>query len=200
MTSSSRRDFIRGLSAMLGGVAASSVLAGNALAVAQAYAPGSGEIIKAGKVFSVKELTLLAAICQIVLPKTDTPGAADVDTHGFIDNQLFHCYSKMQQQKMKALLALIDHSAKRRHHNGFLELLPDAQHVLLSELDCGEAEFTTTQRQDFKSLKQLICFGYYTSEVGASQELRYQAIPGGFKGSVAYKTKDKAWGSLGLRY
>ncbi|MDU0353713.1 hypothetical protein RS130_07055 [Paraglaciecola aquimarina] len=45
-------------------------------------------------------------------------------------------------------------------------------------------------------LKALIVFGYFTSEVGATQALNYQAVPGGFKGSIPCDENTKSWGSI----
>jgi hypothetical protein len=36
--------------------------------------------------------------------------------------------------------------------------------------------------------------------VGASEELVYLAMPGGFKGSIPYKSIGKAWGSMRSYY
>lgn len=53
--------------------------------------------------------------------------------------------------------------------------------------------FTENDRKLFKQFKALVTFGYYTSEIGASQELAYLAIPGGYKGNFKFKDVGKAW-------
>ena len=199
-TEKTRRDFLKGLSTIIGGVAAGSLLTGNAISVAMAYSPNVDSTINDGKVFSQKQLVQLRDICAIVIPKTDTLGAADIDTHGFIDNQLFHCFNKHKQAAMKQVLNDIDNQATKSSQKIFTELPYDDQFTLLTALDTGAAPFDEAQRIEFKKLKRLICFGYYTSEVGASQELRYVAVPGGYKGSIPYKNTDASWGSNGLFY
>jgi len=194
----SRRNFLKGLTTMLGSVAVGSLLTGNAISVAMAYAPSSDMTFTDGKVFNKNHLMLLKEICSIVIPKTDTLGAAEVDTHGFIDNQLFHCHTKEEQENVIALLNLIDTSAKQYRLKPFIKLTSNQQFQLLTDLDLGEQNFNQKQRADFKLLKQYICFGYYTSEVGATQELRYDPVPGGFKGSVPYKNSDPSWATRGL--
>ncbi len=194
----SRRHFLKGLTTMLGGVAVSSLVTGNAISVAMAYAPNSESILVDGKIFNKYQLILLKKICSIVIPKTDTLGAADVDTHGFIDNQLFHCHSKEDQNTASALLTLIESSAQQQDSKSFIKLTSDQQFQLLTDLDLGQKSFDQTQRADFKLLKQYICFGYYTSAVGATQELRYDPVPGGFKGSIPYEKSDPTWATRGL--
>jgi len=195
----SRRKFIKGLSIILGGTVASGLLTGNAYAVAMTYSPTQSHST-AGKIFTVEQLKLLEYVCAIVIPKTATLGAAEVDTHGFIDSQLYHCHSKQTQNKIMALLTDIDEMALSAHSAAFIKLSYDQQFSLLTKLDIGDKPFSQAQRTDFKSLKQLICFGYYTSEVGASQELRFDAIPGGFKGSIPYSKDQASWGSNALFY
>ncbi|WDE00815.1 gluconate 2-dehydrogenase subunit 3 family protein [Thalassomonas actiniarum] len=196
----SRREFLSDLSKIIGTAAATSLLTPNAISVAMAYSPAPGNITQDGKVFTRAELNCLKQVCATVIPRTQTPSAADVDTHGFIDNQLYHCYGKEKQQEALATLALIEQQAIKRYSGTFVQLTPTQQFQLLTDLDSAQQAFTTAQQTQFKSLKSLICFGFYTSEAGASQELRYQAIPGGFKGSIPYKPSDKSWGSLGLGY
>jgi len=194
----SRRRFLKGLTTMLGGATVGSMLTGNAISVAMAYVPSSDSILTDGKVFNKAQLTLLKQICAIVIPKTETLGAAEVDTHGFIDNQLFHCHSKAQQKRAIELLNLINRTAEKSFSTLFLNINADQQFNLLTELDRGELRFDQTQREAFKELKRFICFGYYTSEVGATQELRYDPVPGGFKGSIPYKSSDPSWSTRGL--
>jgi len=205
ISNESRRKFVRGLSMLVGSTAATAFLSAKSLSVAMAHSFESGssliaEPVSDGKIFKLSQLKQLKNICAIVIPKTDTPGAAEVNTHGFIDNQLFHCYEKAEQEKAIQLLALIDDVAQQQFSLSFTALSKAQQFELLTELDLGKNNFDNEQRADFKSLKQLICFGYYTSEVGASQELRYLAVPGGYKGSIPYKDSDASWGSQGLMY
>ena len=42
-------------------------------------------------------------------------------------------------------------------------------------------------------IKQLTLWGYFSSEIGATQALRYVAIPGKYEGCIPYKKGDKAW-------
>ena len=194
----SRRHFLKDFTTMLGAVAVGSLVTGNAISVAMAYVPSNDKILNDGKIFNKNQLILLKQICSIVIPKTDTLGAAEVDTHGFIDNQLYHCHTKEDQNTVLALLTLIDSCAKKQGSNSFIKLTSKQQFQLLTELDLGEHSFDQIQRADFKLLKQYICFGYYTSEVGATQELRYETVPGGFKGSIPYKKSDPTWATRGL--
>lgn len=45
----------------------------------------------------------------------------------------------------------------------------------------------------FSLMKQLTLLGYFTSEVGATQALRYVPVPGKYEGCISYKKGDRAW-------
>ncbi|MCX6949827.1 MAG: gluconate 2-dehydrogenase subunit 3 family protein, partial [Opitutae bacterium] len=45
----------------------------------------------------------------------------------------------------------------------------------------------------FKLYKQLTLLGYFTSEIGATQALRYLEVPGAYRGNDPYRKGDRAW-------
>ena len=45
----------------------------------------------------------------------------------------------------------------------------------------------------FRMMKELTILGYFTSEIGATQALRYVAVPGRYEGCVPYTKGEKAW-------
>jgi len=194
----SKRGFLFGLSRLVGAAAAVQLLGGNAISTALAYSPNPHSSEHAGKLFSQAEMLLLRDICTQVIPKTATAGAAEVDTHGFIDNQLYSCYQREDQQKVSSVLLKIEQVAMQRYHQPFSSTTTTEQYALLTDLEKPANGFDDSDRSHFKFLKSQIVFGYYTSEVGASQELEYSAVPGGFKGSIPYDSVGKAWGSLGI--
>jgi hypothetical protein len=48
-------------------------------------------------------------------------------------------------------------------------------------------------RAFWRTMKELTLLGYYTSEPGATQELRYAASPGRFEGCVPLERIGRAW-------
>lgn len=196
----SRRRFFGRLSAVVGSVAAVQLLGGNAISNALAYTPRPDSANSDGKLFRQQEMQILRDICAQVIPQTATPGAAEVDTHGFIDNQLFHCYGATEQQQVKSILSKIERISRQRYGQAFNDADQAQQLTLLEELEKPAGGFSQQDRANFKVLKGQIVFGYYTSEVGASEELAYLAIPGDFTGSIPYKSVGKAWGSMRSYY
>ena len=192
----SKRQFLRGLTALMGTAAVSPFISGDALAVAFSYQPKSTSALQAGKLFTLKQMQILHDICAVVLPRTDTPSAAELDVHGFLDHQLSVCYDQENQQQALAIVDKINDQSKSHFSKTFIELTSSIQQDLLIALEAEKLGFTAQDKQAFKALKSLLVFGFFTTEIGATQALNYQAVPGGFKGSVAYSSLKKSWGSL----
>lgn len=195
-----KRQFITGLGRCFGlglvTVISTNLISNNALAFALNYQAKPLTALSKGKLFSLNEMKLLADICALTIPATQTPSAADIDTHGFIDNQLFYCASKSEQHQIIATLIMIEQTAKAHYQQDFRRLDEKDKIQLLTTIEQGKSPYSPKHRAAIKQLKALICFGYYTSEVGASHELIYQKIPGGFKGSITYKKGQAGYGSL----
>jgi len=192
----SRRQLLRGLTALIGASAAAQLTSGNALAEAFSYKAKESTTAYAGKVFSKNQMITVATICAVVLPKTDTPSAAELDVHGFIDHQLATCHSKSQQQQALHIVDEIDRKSLQHFSKIFIHLKLDQQTPLLIAIEASELDFSLKHKEQFKTLKSLLVFGYFTTEIGATQALNYQAVPGGFKGSIPYDSVGKSYGSL----
>lgn len=139
------------------------------------------------------ELALLRELGEIIIPTTDTPGAIAAGVHDFINHYLVYCASPTEQQGLLTGLKRINDSAKTRFKKPFLSASKQQQIALLTNMEKASDGFTADDRKFFKQLKALVTFGYYTSEIGATQELAYLAIPGGYKGNFKFKQVGKAW-------
>ena len=141
------------------------------------------------------QLETLRHICMQTIPSTDTPGAAEVNCHQFIDQQLEVVFNELDQQKSMMLLDKIRSVSNLFGAAAFEYLSPHKQLLLLQDLEAAKDPFGCADLQAFKLLKGLIVFGYYTSEEGATQELNYVAMPDGFKGSVPLSRIKSAYSS-----
>ncbi|CAD5287587.1 conserved exported hypothetical protein [Alteromonas sp. 38] len=188
-----RRDLIKNLATICGVAAANSMVSMPALASAKAF--GEKQSGKSPTLFSGDNLAILRQICALTIPATDTPGAAEVNCHLFIDHQLSTVYSSEQQQSAINVMSAIDLASEEINKQSFVNADKTSQLALLSMLEASKAPFSETLRSDFKTIKGLIVFGYYTSQIGATKELTYLAVPGGFKGSVPLTAVGSAFSS-----
>lgn len=132
---------------------------------------------------------LISEIAEIIIPKTDTPGAKETGVPGFIDLMLKDVYSKEDQDRFMKGLAEFDEAAKKEHGDPFIELGPEQKAAFVKKVhdEAVAAEKATTpapKRPFILMTKELTMVGFFTSEVGATQVLQYVAVPGSYKGCI----------------
>ena len=69
---------------------------------------------------------------------------------------------------------------------------------MLTEIDKEQKDYNKNKKPEdsnhyFSLMKQLTLLGYFTSEIGCTQALRYEAVPGRYEGCIPYTKGDKAW-------
>jgi hypothetical protein len=172
-----RRDAVRNISLMLGGVLTAELSAGL-----------QGQVLNTGAPLAVNpgQEALLAEAADTILPTTDTPGAKAAGVEKFIVRVLRDCYRPETQNRFYEGLARLDAAGRTAHGRSFTELTPAEKHgVLLAA--------TKSDKAFFLLLKQLTVAGYFTSEIGATKALAYLPIPGRFHGETPLQPGQKAW-------
>jgi hypothetical protein len=139
------------------------------------------------------ELALTGVLAELIIPQTDTPGALAVNAHHTVDHLLAVCTPAPEQASFRAGLARLDAVALAQAGKRFSALPATRQVALLQALDTGSAPFTADDRTFFRQLKGLVAFAYYTSEAGASRELAYLPVPGGFNGHLKVTPSTRTW-------
>lgn len=190
---SARRAFLKKLSLAVGATAAATLATDSRMAQAFHFHQLEGSEKRNHALFNDQQKAVLFEVCDAILPRTDTASATEVDCHRFIEHQLVHCHSKEEQDNCVNTLNLIESRAQKIKKQSFTSLDNDQQQQLLTQIEKLDG-VTSEQKQQFTFLKMLLVFGYFTSEVGATQALNYQPVPGGFKGSIPYSKDSKAWG------
>jgi hypothetical protein len=79
-----------------------------------------------------------------------------------------------------------------------MKATPEQRKELLTVVDKEQKSYNENKKEGdpnhyFALMKQLTLLGYFTSEIGATQALRYVAVPGRYEGCIPYKKGDKAW-------
>lgn len=132
---------------------------------------------------------LVSEVAEIIIPKTDTPGAKDTGVPGFIDLILKDVYSKEDQDRYLEGLKAFDDEAKKEYGSAFLDLDEGqrAAYVKKAHDAAVEAEHATSpapKRPFILMTKELTMLGFFTSEPGATKVLQYIAVPGAYKGCI----------------
>ena len=150
------------------------------------------------RAFSSAQGEMIATIVQHIIPATDTPGARDVGAHRFVDVMMAEYYAAPDRERFAAGLTDLDARAKRAHGRTFLRTDDSGQRALLTALDAetfAPVAPATPNRETpwFRTMKELTLLAYYTSEVGATKELRYESIPGRYHGCIPLAQVGRTW-------
>lgn len=152
--------------------------------------------------FNVPQAAIISEVAEIILPKTDTPGAKDVGVPAFIDLILKDCYQKEDQDRFISGLTEFDNGAEQEFGDKFMDLEADQQQAYVKKLhDAAIETESTTQpapkRPFILMMKELTMLGFFTSQVGATQVLQYDPVPGAYKGCIPLKEAGtgKTWAS-----
>lgn len=140
--------------------------------------------------FTSDRFQLLARLSDIMIPITDTPGALAAEVPQYIDRLFSDWASEKTKLEINSSLDALNENAITKHSRAFLSLKDSQQEGVLSafEASCfdettplsdGDAESQNAAvKSGYKTLKKLIFRGYYHSEIGSTEELQYQLIPG----------------------
>jgi hypothetical protein len=139
--------------------------------------------------FSEEQAGIVSEVAEIIIPKTDTPGAKDTGVPGFIDLVLKDVYGKEDQEFFLNSLKAFNEEAQKEHGDPFLELDAEQQTAFVKKAHNAaiEAERNTKpapKRPFILTMKELTMLGFFTSEVGATQVLQYDPVPGAYKGCI----------------
>ncbi|OBP16052.1 Twin-arginine translocation pathway signal [Rheinheimera sp. SA_1] len=169
--------------------------------------------------FSTSDIALLDEIAETILPKTSTPGAKDAGCGAQMAVQITDCYNATEQGWFVDGLKQLRARSQQDYKLDFMQLSKEQRHQLLVKLDAeakarnaeiyASANDSTNSRKKssanagksvadntphyFTLFKQLTLFVFFTSKVGATEVLRYSAIPGKYEGALPYKKGDRAW-------
>jgi gluconate 2-dehydrogenase gamma chain len=156
--------------------------------------------------FNEEQAATLAEITEIIIPKTDTPGAKDAGVPGFIDSMLKEVYSKEEQDKFISGLKEFDAEAEKEYGDHFINCKGEDQVALFKKHhDAAVSALGTggptgwwntgggADKPFVLKVKELTLLGFFTSEPGATQVLQYNQVPGPFQGCVPLSQVGKAW-------
>ena len=175
-----RREFIGFLASACAGLLSADVLAGT---LPTARKPGGP--VREGQILSEDQMRLLRGFVEVIIPQTDTPGAAATDTHGFIDDQLANCQAPEEAKRFIADFDKAGILIEQRWNTAYSELPVQDQQMVMTAIAHNTEPFDSLAEDFFQRLKSLTLLGYYSSKAGASEELVYLPLAGGYDGTYS---------------
>mgnify|MGYP001804337018 CR=1 FL=1 len=176
-----RRDILKASALFLG----YSLVGGTSLAVLNGCQAEKGDNWKPS-FFTEDEIALIAEVSERIIPKTDTPGAKDALVDRYIDEAVNNNFKPEEQVRFKSSLAVFDQLANESFQKKFVELTNvQMDEVLHKMVDASKSEESSAIMQKaFPTFKSLVVAGFFTSEIGATQALVHDPIPGPYQGCV----------------
>jgi len=151
------------------------------------------------RTLNAHQFATVRQITEMIIPKTDTPGAADVGATEFIDLILTEWYGEEERGNFLRGLDDVDVRAKGLFGKDFVGCSALQQEDILAALGKQMLSETNVTRETARSLRaarseprgnfyamlrNLTLTAYYTSEAGATAELHFEIVPGSFQGCV----------------
>ncbi len=148
--------------------------------------------------FSKKQVQLLNEVADTIIPTTDTPGAKDAKTGQFIAVIVSDCYEPADQKRFLDGLTSLENDCKAKTGKSFMKCTAQERQSFLSELDTAQKAYHKSKKKEdpahyFRTMKDLTLWGYFTSEIGATQALRFVEYPGKYT-TIDYKKGDRNFG------
>lgn len=143
---------------------------------------------------------LVAAIAETIIPATDTGGAKAAGVPAFIEMMVADWFDPAERAHFIDGMAAFGDGAQAAHGKPFVELDQAAKDVYYGkQLAAAEAAIAVPgaggarTRTPFAALmKRLTVYGYYTSEIGASVELKLDMVPNEYRPDAPFKPGDRA--------
>jgi hypothetical protein len=168
----SRRAFASGI--------AGTALLGPALLRGQTPAPAA--LVQQPQFFNANQLETVAVIADIIIPRTDTPGARDALVHLHLDKILAASDAQTQGAFLEGLKWLDGYSS-RAYSKPFPQLDPDAQVRLLREVSEGSKPELEPGKIFVGTAKRWTARIYYSTAIG------YRELNKGGRVPAAYSSR-----------
>jgi gluconate 2-dehydrogenase gamma chain len=153
-----------------------------------------------GPYLNAPAFTLLTAVADTIVPRTDSVGALDANVPANFDALLHNWASAERRMEITKSLLQIDKLARQTHGKAFTKLDPQARHDLLAAHDEKALQILPSAKPasglaalmkgpnyanpGYGKMKEVIVALYYMSEPALTRELTYEHAPGEWQPSI----------------
>jgi hypothetical protein len=93
------------------------------------------------------------------------------------------CYEPANQQIVREGLEKVERACQAMHRTGFLKATPAQRLAVITSLDQAQFDYMQNKKPEdpthyFRIMKELALLGFFTSEIGCTQAMRYTESPG----------------------
>ena len=198
-----RRTVIKNLALIIGGTA---------LLPSCLHRDGSSYVQLKHININANQQKLIADIAETIIPKTNTPGAKDLNLHLFVLKMLDDCYTKKDQQAFLAGLVQFNDMVDRKYNKSFSDLevkdrenvlttlekstkpAKDPQKAIKPVSESGKSIEAPKKKPPvpplnlfYGTIKQQTIFGYTNSQYFMTKQVVYELVPGRYNVHVPVK-------------
>lgn len=199
-----RREFLQCAAILVSGMSANQASFGLTeeqqayLAAAPDYNTGESDYL------SEAQRRIIGAMAEVVIPRTDTPGAIDAGVPRFIELMARDWLNEQERAIFEAGLADVERRIPGQYGASFDQLDADTQLQIMEDLEDEASgspwyDFGNVQREFISDapficqIKELTIFGFFTSERGGREVLRYNPLPMYFDGDIPLEPGQSSW-------
>lgn len=165
----SRRDVIKHLVVSVGGSTLLSACGGRV--TLDTLAPTSSP-----RFYADREMALVARVSDLFLPRTETPGALDVQVPAILDGLMAEWANAETRAEHRATLTALDTRLGALAGGDILQAPANRAAEALATVDA--AAFEDEPIDGYFGLKGLIAQAYFSTEGGAVEEQGWVSVPG----------------------
>lgn len=182
-----RRTVIKNTAFFMGGILSASAMA---TILDSCVAPVEGEVWTPD-FYSVDQGKMITKIADILIPSTDTAGAVEALIPQFVDRVANLRFSDEDKAQQQAGFTAFAEACQAANGKAFLDCSDAEQLAFLQAQE--KAALAADEPTLFGGLKDLIYRGYFTSEVGATEVLKYESVPGNYDGCIPFSEVNGTW-------
>ena len=192
-----RRSIVTGIAAMIAGPLVAPVARAMQ---ADVISPKDGlDVVH--PIFTPDLRALTAAISERIVPTTDTPGAIAAGVPAFIEMMLADWHTPEERELITKGMNDVDAFALKTYGKPFVKIDAKRQDAILTLAmqgalpGRGDKTLPGIASDFFEHLRQMVIYGYYSSEIGCTVERIYLPVPGRYDGAYPYAEVKRVFAS-----
>ena len=144
--------------------------------------------------FSDSQASLVSSLADTILPADDFPSASEAGVPAFIESMISDIYSEEQQNDFLDGLDEFAENSRIELDAEYYDVADDQRYQIAYNENQSALDIKRNQEVPFfLRFKELTLLGYFTSEVGATEVLRFEPVPGVYNGCIPFDEVGKTW-------
>lgn len=144
--------------------------------------------------FAEAQAQTVSTLAECILPRTDTPGARDLQVDRFIDVMVKNILSEKDQQAFVEGMEAFEAACRKATGSAFAELSVEKQEAFLLEQEkvanpvnhaiWGEVIGEKKPVPFYRQFKAMVISAYFSTEEIGKNHLTYEPVPGELRGCM----------------